>query len=99
VAHLRKEAVFQSAVEVDNATLDPGTVEVQVPSQALRRIGENNIKVRAVPKDEQQMAALPPDAQRTVPVRFVVEYPGERDDRIRAMPGQGNVTVRVRRRP
>ena len=97
VAQVKREAVFQSAVAVDSATLDPGTVEVNVPTEALRTIGESKITVRAVPRDDQQMAALPPDTDKAIAVRFVVDYPGPRDDRIWVKPGQGSATVRVRR--
>jgi hypothetical protein len=97
VARIRRDAVFQSSVVVDSVTLDPGSVEVQIPTRTLDAIGETNIKVRAVPQSEQQLAALPPDTDRVIPVRFVAEYPGERDDRIRIVPGQGNATVRLRR--
>lgn len=37
VTRLRKDAAFQSAVAVENATVDPATVEVQIPSQSLLR--------------------------------------------------------------
>jgi hypothetical protein len=97
VTRLRKDAAFQSAVAVDSVTLDPGTVEVLIPSQTLRTVGESKIAVRAVPQNEQQLAALPPDTDKAVPVRFVVDYPGVRDDRIRVEPGQGTATVRLRR--
>jgi hypothetical protein len=97
VVRLRKDAVFQSSIAVDSATLDPGNVEVQVPSQLLRTIDESRLSVRAVPQNDEQLAAVPPDTDKSIPVRFVADYPGPRDDRIRVVPGQGNATVRVRR--
>jgi hypothetical protein len=97
VVRVRKDAVFQSSVAVDSATLDPGSVEVLVPAQALRSIDESRISVRAVPQNDEQLASIPPETDKTIPVRFVAEYPGPRDDRIRVVPGQGNATIRLRR--
>jgi hypothetical protein len=97
VARVRKEAAFQSSVAVENVTVDPATVEVQIPSQTLREVGENKIVVHAVPQNDAQLAALPPDTDKVIPVRFVADYPGPRDERIRLQPAQGNATVRVKR--
>jgi hypothetical protein len=97
VTRLRKDAVFQGPAAVESATLNPLNVEVYIPSAALRTIGESRITVRAVPQNDQQFASLPPDTDQTIPVRFVADYPGVRDDRIRVVPGQGSATVRLRR--
>jgi hypothetical protein len=97
VMRLKKDAVWQSAVAVESWALDPTTVEVQIPAQALQSIGESKISVLAVPQSDEAVAALPPDTDQKIPVRFVVDYPGPRDDRIRVVPGQGSATVRVRR--
>jgi hypothetical protein len=97
VSRIRKEPAFQSSVAVENVTLDPASVEVQIPSQTLREVGENKIVVHAIPQNDAQLAALPPDTDKVIPVRYVADYPGQHDERIRLQPSQGNATVRIRR--
>ncbi len=96
VEPLTKPVDFRPSFAVDRFTATPEQVTVNVPSEALVEIGgADRITVNAVPTRD--LTTLPPGAQQTVAVRYVVDYPGAaasgRDDRITVTPAQGEVLV------
>jgi hypothetical protein len=95
VTRLQKRVEFKSQL-VDRFTLSPDVVEVLIPRAALEKIGgADQLKVVAEPS--RSFETLASDAEHTIPVRFVVEYAGSRDERIRVSPGTGNLTAHILR--
>jgi hypothetical protein len=93
---LTKAVDLPTTVAVSHLTISPDQVSVSVPSRVLQEIGgPDKISVSIPPQD---FSNLPPETEQSVSVRFRVNYPGPRDERITATPAVGTLAVRVPRR-
>ncbi len=95
VRQIKASVTFPQGTTVQTYSLEPSSVDVFVAQSTWEKIGEGHLTVIAEPGI--QLGTLPQDTEQRVPVRFVAEYSGTRDDRIRINPSQGNVTVHTRR--
>ena len=95
--HIPKGIDFRPAVSVTRFALSPEQVTVNVPTRTLQEIGgAEKITVVAVP--QRDLATLPLDSDETVAVRYTLEYPGARDERVTVSPAAGKVSLRLPRR-
>jgi hypothetical protein len=94
---LTKSIDFRPSIAVAHFSFTPEQVTVTVPSRTLQAIGGIE-KLNVVAEPLRDLATLPADAEHTIPVRYRLEYPGTRDERIIVTPVQGSVTLRLPRR-
>jgi hypothetical protein len=94
---LARTPEFRAGAVVDRFSLSPDTVEVSVPTGTLVAIGGGD-KLTVVAEPQRDLNLLPADSDQVVPVRYSLEYPGARDERVRVSPAQGMATVHIPRR-
>ena len=92
--HLSKAPDFRPAAPLERAVLSEDSVTVNVPAAALDQLGGPG-KIAVVAEPQRSLATLPAGTDQTIPVKYVADYPGPRDDRITITPPAGTVTVRI----
>jgi hypothetical protein len=96
---LAKTIDFRPTVPVSHFSFSPEQVTVTVPSRVLQAMGGiDKLNVIAEPVPGRDLSSLPTDSEQTVPVRYRLEYPGAKDDRITVTPVQGTVALRLPKR-
>jgi hypothetical protein len=90
-----KTVDFHPPIAVEHMIASPDQVTVLVPSKVLQEIGGAE-KLTVTAEAGRELATLRVGAAQTIPVRYVVEYPGPHDDRVTVDPPQGTVTISLR---
>jgi hypothetical protein len=90
-------ADFRPTLSVSHFSINPEQVTLTIPSRTLQTLGgPDKINILATPLRD--LATLPADVEQTVPVRFTLDAPAARDDRISITPSQGTLSLRLPRR-
>jgi hypothetical protein len=95
---LTKTIDFRPTVPVSHFSFSPEQVTVTVPSRVLQAMGGiDKLNVIAEPAGR-DLSTVPAESEQTIPVRYRLEYPGPKDDRITVTPVQGTVALRLPKR-